>query len=92
MKAIVRSILITAALWSVTGAANATCQLMTVEVRNQLYDIRGLDAFCAEFEKLKGDVQTLMQKLAALQRENDALRAALETRPLPRTAKVSVRQ
>ena len=91
MKVLIGSMLVTA-LCSVSGAALARCESMNVIVRNQVWDIRGLDAFCAEFEALKAEVRTLSKKLAASERENEALRAALDAPERPPAAIAPVRR
>ena len=80
------SMLAGAVLLVLAGAAQAQCENMRVIVRNSVYAINGLEAFCTEFNKLKADVAGMRSALNAARRENDRLRADLaaskgETRP-----------
>ena len=82
MKPALAAVAVIVSLWSAPGAALTQCQQLNVIVRNQVWEIRGLNAFCSEFEQLKSEVQTLKRNLAASQRENDVLRARLDARIL----------
>ena len=66
-----------AALLTLAGTAQAQCENMRVIVRNSVYAINGLEAFCTEFNKLKADVAGMRSALDAAREENDRLRARL---------------
>ncbi len=66
------------ALMVLSGAAQAQCENMRVIVRNSVYSIVGLDAFCTEFNKMKADLAGMRSELSIAQRENALLRARFE--------------
>jgi hypothetical protein len=61
-----------------SGAARAQCESMRVIVRNSVYSIHGLDAFCTEFNKMKADLAGMRSELSIARRDNAMLRARLE--------------
>lgn len=67
------------ALLALAGQAEAqsACENMRVNVRNSLFEIFGLDAFCAEFDTLKADVASMKKALSDARAENALLRARL---------------
>jgi len=66
-----------AVLLPLSGVAQAVCENMNVIVRNQVYSIRGLEAFCTEFNKMKADLAGMRSELSIAKRENAMLRARL---------------
>ena len=64
-------------LMALTGAANAQCENMRVVVRNSVYAIHGLEAFCTEFNKLKADMAGMRSELVIAKRDNAMLKARL---------------
>jgi hypothetical protein len=66
------------ALVVLSGTAQAQCENMRVIVRNSVYSIVGLDAFCTEFNKMKADIAGMRSELSMAHRENAMLRARLE--------------
>jgi hypothetical protein len=62
---------------ALSGAAQAQCENLSVIVRNSVYPIHGLDAFCTEFNKMKADLAHLRAGLSLAHRENRLLRARL---------------
>jgi Skp family chaperone for outer membrane proteins len=66
-----------AALLLSSGLAQAACEDMSVIVRNSVYPIRGLEAFCTEFNKMKADLAGMRSELTIAKRENAMLRARL---------------
>jgi len=66
-----------AALLLLSGLAQAACEDMRVIVRNSVYPIRGLEAFCTEFNKMKADLTGMRSKLTIAKSENAMLRARL---------------
>ena len=50
---------------------------MSVIVRNSVYPIRGLEAFCTEFNKMKADLTGMRSELTIAKSENAMLRARL---------------
>lgn len=67
--------LIGVALVVLSAAARAECEGMRVIVRNTVYPIHGLEAFCTEFNKMKADLASMRSELSIARRENAALRA-----------------
>lgn len=65
------------ALLVLSGAASARCEDMVVIVRNSIYQINGLDAFCKEFNQMKADVASMKSALSAARQENAMLRERL---------------
>lgn len=65
------------ALMVLSGAAQAQCENMRVIVRNSVYSIVGLDAFCTEFNKMKADLAGMRSELTLAKRENLLLRQRL---------------
>jgi hypothetical protein len=57
--------------------AQAACEGMSVIVRNSVYSIRGLEAFCTEFNKMKADLADMRSELTIAKSENAMLRARL---------------
>jgi len=68
---------IAAVLIVLSGAAQAQCENMVVVVRNSIYQINGLDAFCQEFNKMKTDLASLKSALSAARQENALLKGRL---------------
>ena len=68
---------VAAALIVLSGAARAQCENMVVVVRNSIYQINGLDAFCQEFNKIKTDLASLKSALSAARQENALLKGRL---------------
>ncbi len=66
-----------AVLLPLSGVAQAACENMSVIVRNSVYSIRGLEAFCTEFNKMKADLAGMRSELSIAKRENAMLRARL---------------
>jgi len=66
-----------AALLLSSGLAQAACEGMNVIVRNSVYSIRGLEAFCTEFNKMKADLADMRSELTIAKRENAMLRDRL---------------
>jgi hypothetical protein len=64
-------------LMVLSATAQAQCENMRVIVRNSVYAIVGLDAFCTEFNKMKADLAGMKSELSIAQRENAMLRARL---------------
>lgn len=69
--------LVGAALLLSSGLARAACEDMSVIVRNSVYSIRGLEAFCSEFNKMKADLAGMRSALTLAKRDNAMLRARL---------------
>jgi hypothetical protein len=65
------------AMLTLSGAARAQCENLRVIVRNSVYPIQNLDAFCTEFNKMKADLANLRAGLSLADRENRLLRAQL---------------
>jgi len=61
-----------------SATAGAQCENMRVIVRNSVYPIHGLDAFCTEFNKMKADIADMRSELSIARRENAMLKARLE--------------
>ena len=53
------------------------CQNMRVIVRNSVFEIEGLDAFCAEFDKMKAELADTKRALSNARAENAVLEARL---------------
>lgn len=64
-------------LLALSGAAQAQCEDMVVIVRNSIYQINGLDAFCKEFNKMKADLASMKSALSSARQENAMLRGRL---------------
>lgn len=64
-----------------SGAAQAQCENMRVIVRNSVYPIIGLDAFCSDFNKMKADLANMRSELTIARQENVQLRARLMATP-----------
>jgi len=60
-----------------SGAAQAQCENLRVIVRNSVYAIQGLDAFCTDFNKMKADLAGMRSGLTIAREENDLLKARL---------------
>jgi len=60
-----------------SGAAQAQCENLRVIVRNSVYPINGLEAFCTEFNKMKADLAGMRSELTLAREENDLLNARL---------------
>ena len=71
------------ALVVLSGTAQAQCENMRVIVRNSVYSIVGLDAFCTEFNKMKAELADMRSELSMAKRENLALKARLEDASVP---------
>ncbi|NIP47624.1 MAG: hypothetical protein GWN21_15905 [Gammaproteobacteria bacterium] len=68
------------ALLAAAGAASAECEGMRVIVRNAVYPIHGLDAFCKEFREMKAVLADMRSALSEARQENRMLRARLSAR------------
>ena len=68
---------VAAVLMVLSGVARAQCEDMVVVVRNSIYQINGLDAFCQEFNKMKTDLASLKSALSAARQENALLKGRL---------------
>ena len=64
-------------LLALSGVARAQCEDMVVIVRNSIYQIHGLEAFCKEFNKMKADLASMKSALSNARRENAMLRGRL---------------
>lgn len=64
-------------LMALTGVAQAQCENLRVIVRNSVYPIIGLEAFCTEFNKMKADLAGMRSELQNARRENAMLKARL---------------
>ena len=64
-------------LIALTGVAQAQCENMRVIVRNSVYPVLGLDAFCTDFNKMKADVANMRSELSIARQENVLLKARL---------------
>lgn len=64
-----------------SGAAQAQCENLRVIVRNSVYAIHGLDAFCTEFNQMKADLAGMRSELSIARQENAMLKARLEAAP-----------
>ena len=73
------SILVAVALVALAGpvTAQSACENLRVDVRNSLFEIFGLGAFCAEFDKMKADLASLKTALSDARAENARLEARL---------------
>ena len=71
------SIVIGMLFLALSGAAQAQCENLRVIVRNSVYPINGLEAFCTEFNKIKADLAGMRSELTIARDENDLLRARL---------------
>jgi len=71
------SALIGTALLALSGVAQAQCENMVVIVRNSIYQISGLDAFCQEFNKMKADLASMKSALSNARQENAMLKNRL---------------
>jgi hypothetical protein len=60
-----------------SGAVQAQCESLRVIVRNSVYAIHGLDAFCTDFNKMKADLAGMRSELTIAREENDLLKARL---------------
>ena len=84
MKQLLASILTAAALAGLAGQAAAQtrspCENMRVIVRNGVYAIQGLEAFCGEFEKLRSELASMKKALSQARTRNDLLEARLAAR------------
>lgn len=69
-----------------SGMAHAQCENLRVIVRNSVYPINGLEAFCTEFNKMKADLAGMRAELARARDENAMLKARLVTEPGPTPA------
>lgn len=65
------------ALVALSGTAQAQCENLRVIVRNSVYTIVGLEAFCTEFNKMKADLAGMRGSLELAREENAMLRARL---------------
>ena len=70
-------IVIAPLLLALSGVAQAQCENLRVIVRNSVYPINGLEAFCTEFNKMKADLAGMRGELTIVRDENDLLRARL---------------
>lgn len=70
-------------LLALSGAAQAQCENMRVIVRNSVYAIQGLGAFCSEFNKMKADLADMRSELSLARRENRMLGARLAPTAAP---------
>lgn len=70
------------ALLALSAAAQAQCENMRVIVRNSVYAINGLDAFCSEFNQMKADLAEMRSALSLARQENRVLRARLAHTPM----------
>lgn len=82
------SSLIGSVLMVLAGAAQAQCEDMVVIVRNSVYPINGLAAFCSEFKQMKTDLASMKSALSAARQENAMLKdqltvGALQPHPAP---------
>lgn len=71
------------ALLALSGVAQAQCENMVVIVRNSIYQINGLDAFCKEFNKMKADLAGMKSALSNARQENVMLRGRLTVGSVP---------
>ena len=76
-------------LLAISGVAQGQCENLRVIVRNSVYAVQGLDAFCTEFNKMKADLAGMRSELVIAREGNDLLKARLvavsgQERPQPR--------
>ena len=64
-----------------SGMAQAQCEGLRVIVRNSVYPIIGLDAFCSDFNKVKADLADMRSELSIARQENAQLRTRLMATP-----------
>jgi len=76
--------LIGVVLIALSGVAQAQCENMVVIVRNSIYQINGLDAFCQEFNKMKTDLASMKSALSNARQENAMLKSRLTNGSLPK--------
>jgi hypothetical protein len=69
--------LVGGALLLLCAEASAECENMVVIVRNSVYPINGLDAFCKEFNQMKAQLASMKSALSAAHEENAMLRERL---------------
>lgn len=79
------STLVAIALVTFAGhaAAQSACENLRVNVRNTLFQINGLDAFCTEFDKMKADLASMKSALSNAHAENALLSARLAASTTP---------
>ena len=65
------------ALMVLSGAAQAQCENLRVIVRNSVYSIHGLEAFCTEFNRMKAELAGMRSELSIANKQNQDLRARL---------------
>ena len=65
------------ALIVLSGTVQAQCENLRVIVRNSVFPIIGLDAFCTEFNKMKADLAGMRSVLSIAKKENQMLKARL---------------
>lgn len=84
MKRRLASILTAAALAALAGQAAAQsrsqCENMRVIVRNGVYAIQGLEAFCTEFENMRSELASMKKALSDARTRNHLLEARLAAR------------
>ena len=83
MNKTLASSLIGIVLIALSGVAQAQCENMVVIVRNSIYQINGLDAFCQEFNKMKADLASMKSALSNARQENAMLKGQLIYGSLP---------
>ena len=76
-------------LLAISGVAQGQCENLRVIVRNSVYAVQGLDAFCTEFNKMKADLAGMRSELVIAREGNDLLKARLaavsgQEQPQPR--------
>lgn len=82
MKQRLTAILAGAVLAAVAGPIHAACEDMRVIVRNSIYPIQGLTAFCTEFNKMKADLAGMKSELSIARQENRVLKSRLARTPV----------
>ena len=70
-------------LMALTATAQAQCENMRVIVRNSVFPITGLEAFCTEFNKMKSDLAGMRSELSIAKRDNAMLKARLTGTSVP---------
>ena len=62
---------------TLSGVAQAQCENLRVIVRNSVYPINGLEAFCTEFNKMKADLAGMRSELRSAREDNAMLKDRL---------------
>ena len=71
------SVLTGVLLMTLSGVAQAQCENLRVIVRNSVYPINGLEAFCTDFNKMKADLADMRSALRSAREEYAPLKDRL---------------